>query len=102
MEDLEKLPSKLVVVQKEKCFIFNCVAVVEDLDFGDNPPTIYPLDGTTTKANVRVVSRREYPRVCEHCGDNFVAQSPLAKYCLDKPCRLNAFRARKAKSEANL
>ncbi len=40
-----------------------------------------------------------YTKVCEFCKEEFETKVRLAKYCPDKPCRVNAFRARKAEKE---
>ena len=40
-----------------------------------------------------------YTKTCEFCGDEFKTKVATAKYCPDKTCRVNAFRARKAEKE---
>ena len=99
IEDLEKMPSKLVVVQKGKCLIFDCIEVVKDM--GGKNPTIYDLNDPpklrVVPSGVRIwkgKTRKSYSITCQYCGDKFTAASSLAKYCLDKPCRLNAWRER--------
>ncbi len=76
---------------------------VEEIPVADEPKSKSVFDEPKSKSKFEKKPRRKggfYTKICEYCGDEFKTKVAKAKYCTDKPCRLNAFRDRKAKKKA--
>ncbi len=76
---------------------------VEEIPVADEEPkSVFETPEKKSAFDKPVKERRKkgmYTKTCEFCGEEFKTKVKLAKYCPDKPCRLSAFRARKAKKE---
>lgn len=71
---------------------------VADVEGEPEPKKLMDVGDKTPKKQRR--KKGFYTKVCEYCGDEYKTKVAKAKYCTDKPCRLNAFRDRKAKKRA--